>query len=232
MKFPGTGEKAFLKWSAGICTCCAIWVLSVAFLWNAQAMQAPGTRSSSSIHAATKAARPARRRKRRAVASKEKTPKPESPSDAAARPATVNLKNGKLTIEANNSDLAQILQDIAGISGMKIDGLTRSTRIFGVYGPGNPSDVLSKLLAGSGYNFIMADNTGDGAPRELLLTAQSSSSPAPTSASPHASAETNTSPSAALLGTEDPEARAERQQQNLRRLEQMHEEQQQQNTPQ
>lgn len=239
MKFIGTGEKTFLRCRAGIFACCAICVLCVAIAGRAQAMQAP---SGSSIHTRAKAAAPVRRTKGRAATSEEKAATPKSPSEAAARPAIVNLKNGRLTIEANNSELAQILQDLAGISGMKIEGLNRSTRVFGVYGPGNPSDVLSKLLAGSGYNFVMAGKANEGVPRELLLSAQSSGSPAPTPADPgngsqpRASTPQPNPPTAsapntpAPSDTEDPAVRAERRQQNLRRLQQMYE-QQEQNAP-
>ena len=95
-----------------------------------------------------------------------------SPSDQATQPAAVTLSDGKLTVEANNSNLTQILRDLANISGMTISGLRNGPRIFGVYGPGNSRDVLTELLLGTGYNFIMVGSTVDGTPRELLLTAE------------------------------------------------------------
>jgi hypothetical protein len=95
-----------------------------------------------------------------------------SPYDRATQPAAVTLRDGKLTVEANNSDLTQILRDTANISGMTINGLRNGLRIFGVYGPGNLRDVLTALLLGSGYNFIMVGGAVDGTPRELLLTAE------------------------------------------------------------
>ncbi|MHB8302005.1 MAG: hypothetical protein ACYDC6_04070 [Acidobacteriaceae bacterium] len=108
----------------------------------------------------------------------KQTAKPLSPSAAIAQPAAVNLKDGQLTVNANNSDLTQILQHVADISGMTIDGLSKSTRVFGVYGPGNPSDVLTALLVGTGYNFLLVGNTSDGAPSKLLLIAQNDNVPA------------------------------------------------------
>jgi len=103
---------------------------------------------------------------------------PQSPSQTTAtRSATVSFSNGKLTVEANNSDLTQILQDLADISGMTIKGLTRGPRIFGVFGPGNSRDILTDLLAGSGYNYIMVGGATDGTPRELLLISRKSDTP-------------------------------------------------------
>ncbi|MHB2010094.1 MAG: hypothetical protein ACYCOX_18910, partial [Acidobacteriaceae bacterium] len=104
------------------------------------------------------------------------------------------------------------------------------------------------LLAGSGYNFIMAGHRPDGAPSELLLTAQNDNVPAslPANQLPAASGDRENSqqpgaetrpadPNAsappdapATSGdTEDPQDLAKRQQQVRQRLEQ-----QQQNTPQ
>ena len=100
------------------------------------------------------------------------------PSDRVTQPATVMFRDGKLTVEANNSNLTQILRDLANISGMTINGLDKGPRIFGVYGPGNSRDVLTDLLLGSGYNFIMVGGAIDGTPRELLLTSQNDNAPA------------------------------------------------------
>ena len=100
------------------------------------------------------------------------------PSSQATQPATVTLRDGKVTVEANNSNLTQVLQDLANISGMSINGLDKGPRIFGVYGPGNARDVLADLLAGSGYNYIMVGGANEGTPRELILTAQNGDAPA------------------------------------------------------
>ena len=248
----GIGKQTLPKRGAEMRRCCAIWVFCGALAGCAQAMQAfaippPGAK----IHAATGAAPPERtrsavaRQRRGSVQGKEAA-RPLAPSEAVARPATVSLQNGKLTIEANNSDLTQILQHVAGISGMTIDGLSKRSRIFGIYGPGNPSDVLTGLLAGSGYNFVMAGHRPDGAPSELLLTAQNDNAPAPIPANPLPAAsgdrENSQQPGAEMHpadpnasapdvlatpgDTEDPQDLAKRQQQVRQRLEQ-----QQQNTP-
>jgi len=95
----------------------------------------------------------------------------------------VNLTSGKLTVRANNSSLSEILHEISKTSGMKVEGLQTSgggQRIFGIYGPGAPRDVLSELLDGAGYNVLMLGVTSSGAPRELALTVRSNGTAAPT----------------------------------------------------
>lgn len=90
--------------------------------------------------------------------------------DDPAKPAEIHLTGGKLSVEANNSALDEILNTIAEQSGMKIKGLNRDYRVFGSYGPANPREVLSQLLSDSGFNIVMVGARPDGAPQQLLLT--------------------------------------------------------------
>lgn len=117
---------------------------------------------------------------RRTPPAKTAKPSPAIPAvapsllSAPPAPAKISLTSGKLSIEANNSSLSQILQQIAKAGGMKIDGLQTSgsadPRVFGNYGPGTPRDVLSDLLNGVNYNVLMMGNTPAGTPRELALS--------------------------------------------------------------
>lgn len=170
------GEMTLFKCRAMIFSCCAV-LLCSAYASCAQETQSPrpvpdvphasvATNSSDSAFDGSATAR-----KHPASAKGRRMKQLPSPSDQATQPAAVTLRNGKLTVEANNSDLTQILRDLANISGMTINGLGKGPRIFGVYGPGNSRDVLTALLLGSGYNFIMVGGAVDGTPRELLLTA-------------------------------------------------------------
>jgi len=95
--------------------------------------------------------------------------------DTPAQPADVKLADGQLSIKANNSSLTAILHQLGKDAGMTIDGLSRDQRIFGVYGPGSPREILSELLDGAGYNVLMLGSTDSGAPRELQLSIRSSS---------------------------------------------------------
>lgn len=141
---------------------------------------------------------------------------------------------------ADNADLSTILKDVAGQSGMAIDGLDKSTRVFGVYGPGAPRDVLIALLSGTGYNFLMLGGADGSVPRQLVLTSENS---APRSRGTPTAAPSTTADDADTeaadqdqLGPgaiahpppeppDDPQARA---QQRLRNLQMMRERQEQQ----
>jgi hypothetical protein len=111
---------------------------------------------------------------------------PPSLLDKPAQPATVKLTGGTLVVTANNSSLTAILNNLSSSSGMSIDGLGKDQRVFGIYGPGSPRDILSELLDGAGYNFLMVGETDAGVPREIVLTARTSaplSAPGPSSRS-------------------------------------------------
>ncbi len=97
---------------------------------------------------------------------------PPSLLDKPAQPATVKLNGGTLSVTANNSSLSDILHNLSSSSGMTIDGFQKDQRVFGVYGPGDPRDILSELLDGAGYNFLMVGQTDAGVPREIVLTAR------------------------------------------------------------
>jgi hypothetical protein len=99
---------------------------------------------------------------------------PPSLLDKPAEPAKVDLASGSLTIHADNSSLADILDRVKTDSGMAINGLGNDQRIFGSYGPGDPQDVLYALLDGSGYNVVMLGRTETGTPKELSLTPRGS----------------------------------------------------------
>jgi hypothetical protein len=166
-----------------------------------------------------------------------------SPTSEASKPAIVIFKNGNLTIEANNSDLKQILSNIADISGMKINGAVESSPVYGVYGPQNPGDVLTELLADSGYNVLMVGRTQDGAPRELVLTRRNgaaslpgtsrvSAADSPEDSQLHAPDPYLPGPGAIVnVPPPPPENTEERVQKTLQRLTRMHESQQNQTPP-
>ena len=95
---------------------------------------------------------------------------PPSLSDKPPQPATVNLAPGRLAIHADNSSLTEILHQLTKDSGMTVDGLGADQRIYGSYGPGDPQEVISSLLDGSGYNIVMLGRTETGTPKQLSLT--------------------------------------------------------------
>ncbi len=93
--------------------------------------------------------------------------------DQAPAPATIDFSDDRLTIHAANSSLRAILNQLGSIIGVQVQGLTKDDRIFGVYGPGTPQEVLSALLDDSGYNVLIAGRKPDGSPREVVLSTRS-----------------------------------------------------------
>jgi hypothetical protein len=119
---------------------------------------------------------------------------PAWPANDRPTAATVTWDSHGLRIEAANSSLKQILDEVSTATGAEIQGMGSDQRVFGAYGPGQARDVLSQLLQGSGYNILMIGDQGQGAPRQILLTARDagdSSSSANKSAS-NSSAEEDT----------------------------------------
>lgn len=91
--------------------------------------------------------------------------------------AIVTWNSQGLEVEAWNSSLNQILQDVAAKTGARLEGLTRDQRIFGTYGPGPGYDVLSKLLEGSGYNMLMFGSHDARPPLTIVLSVRLPISP-------------------------------------------------------
>ena len=83
--------------------------------------------------------------------------------------AVVTYAAGMLDVRANNSSLNQILREISRLTGMKITGGVADERVFGNYGPAEPSTILATLLDGTGSNMLIRETAGN-APAELVLT--------------------------------------------------------------
>ena len=97
---------------------------------------------------------------------------PKWPVNETATQPSIQWDSKGLEIEATNSSLRQILNDVSMRTGAKVEGLGSDERVFGVYGPGQARDVLSQLLHGSSYNVLMIGDQGEGTPREIVLSAR------------------------------------------------------------
>jgi hypothetical protein len=97
---------------------------------------------------------------------------PKWPVNETPTLAAVVWDSHGLRIDAQNSSLHQILQDVSAATGVKVEGMGSDERIFGAYGPGQARDVLSQLLQGSGYNILMVGDQGQGAPRQIVLSSR------------------------------------------------------------
>lgn len=103
-------------------------------------------------------------------------PAPEVPQravsllDEPAKPAQITINDGKLTVNAENSSLSEILHDLSTKTGTQVEGSPRDQRIFGNYGPASPREVLASLLDGLGYNIMLVGSLANGAPRQIVMT--------------------------------------------------------------
>jgi hypothetical protein len=79
-------------------------------------------------------------------------------------PAQVRYEGGLLSIAAQNSTLSEILNDVRQLTGASIDippGSAANERVVTSLGPGEPRDVLARLLNGSSFNYVMTGSTTD-----------------------------------------------------------------------
>ncbi len=106
-----------------------------------------------------------------------------------AKKAEVSVTQAGISVQADNSNLSQVLHDISSATGMKVEGLAHDERIFGNYGPAAPRDLLTTLLYGAGYNVLMVGEIADGAPRQLILSQRSGGTAVPAAAPTQANAE-------------------------------------------
>ena len=90
-------------------------------------------------------------------------------NDAPA-PAAVHWDSRGLQVEATNSSLKQILDEVATSTGATVEGIGPDERVFGDYGPGPARDVITQILHGSSYNVLMLGDRGEGTPRQIILS--------------------------------------------------------------
>jgi len=99
----------------------------------------------------------------------------------------VTYRDGQLTVNAENSTLAAVLKLIAEKTGAVIDLPPGSgqERIFEHAGPGQPNDVLERLLNGSAFNFIIVSSPQHAdQPAEVLLSLRGPEAPVVASVQP------------------------------------------------
>jgi hypothetical protein len=85
----------------------------------------------------------------------------------------VSYQGGQLTIQSQNATLAQVLRSVQAKTGGSFDipGSASSDRVVAQLGPGQPREVLAKLLDGSKFNYIILGSpTQPGAVQKLILT--------------------------------------------------------------
>ncbi|HUB02581.1 MAG TPA: hypothetical protein VL983_07840 [Terriglobales bacterium] len=94
----------------------------------------------------------------------------------------VTYRDGELRIDAENTTLAEVLKLVAKKMGAVIDVPPGSgeERIVEHVGPGHPNDVLTQLLNGSHFNFIIVNSAiHPNEPAEVLLSMQGTDTSTP-----------------------------------------------------
>jgi hypothetical protein len=100
---------------------------------------------------------------------------PLRPEQMPATPPQVIFHNGLLTITAQNSTLGDILRAVRNQTGAAVDVPANATeRVAGNFGPGPARDVLSSLLNGSHFNYLLLGSaTNPDALEHVILTLKS-----------------------------------------------------------
>lgn len=113
-------------------------------------------------------------------------PPPPTPEDSPAVAPQVSYQNGQLSIQSENATLGSILSAVKSRTGAQLDGpgANSSDRVATVLGPGDPRDVLSKLLNSTKYDYILLGTAQNpNSVQKIILTARSTgSAPATTTA--------------------------------------------------
>jgi hypothetical protein len=108
------------------------------------------------------------------------TPAPATPPPTIAQmPASapqVAFQSGELTISAQNSTLGDILKAVRAQTGATIELPGNAPeRVVGTFGPGPARDVLTSLLNGSHFNYLLLGSATDpNALDHVILMAKSS----------------------------------------------------------
>jgi hypothetical protein len=100
-------------------------------------------------------------------------PPPPTPEQMPPNPPQVGYAGGQLSIVADNSTLADVLNAVRARTGAKLDMPPNASgvRVAVHIGPGEPRDVLAQLLAGSRFDYVLLGSATDpGAVTDIVLT--------------------------------------------------------------
>jgi hypothetical protein len=104
-------------------------------------------------------------------------PRPLTPEEMPATPPSVGMTNGMLTIAAENSTLGDVLNAVRHATGAVIDvpPTAGSERVVVHLGPGEPGEVIGKLLSGSKFDYIIVGSPQNATSvQRVILTARTS----------------------------------------------------------
>jgi hypothetical protein len=113
-------------------------------------------------------------------------PAPESPALPPTKKVDITEQNGMLSLSSKKASLAEVLEELRKQTGAEIvvPPGAEGEEVAISLGPAAPRDVISQLLNGSRYNFIIvgADNDANRI-QKLILTRKAGGGPVPETAS-------------------------------------------------
>jgi len=106
-------------------------------------------------------------------------PAPLTPEQMPPAPPQVTYRNGLLSIVATNSTLSDILHAVSTRTGATVDAPAQLTgeRVAARIGPGTPREVLSDLLTGPRFDYILVGSDGDPNSVRSIILSRNQSSP-------------------------------------------------------
>jgi hypothetical protein len=121
---------------------------------------------------------------------------PLRPEQMPATPPQVSFRGGQLTITAQNSTLGDILRAVRNQTGAAVEVPANATeRVVGNFGPGPARDVLSSLLNGSHFNYVLLGSaTNPDALERVILTVKSNTNEQVAAATPETASITPPAP--------------------------------------
>jgi hypothetical protein len=126
----------------------------------------------------------------------------------AAVPPQVSYQDKQLTIIAPNSTLADILRAVRKQTGADIEVPAAPERVVTHLGPGPARDVLSDLLNGSRFNYVLLGSPGNDAILTRVVLVPKSGQDAGTSPAPATEAQPGAQAANAPASDQDPQADA------------------------
>ncbi len=106
---------------------------------------------------------------------------PAAPPPPQPTPLTVTFKNGQLTVSSDKSTLSEILFAIHQRTGAEIaiPAGAEQEQVVAELGPASPPEVLSSLLTGSKFNFLILSAANDPSTLDRVILSPRPEGPAP-----------------------------------------------------
>lgn len=106
-------------------------------------------------------------------------PVPQTLEQMPAVPPQVTYQGGQLTVVAPNSTLGDILKAVHAQTGAQVDlPGNGAERVVGHFGPGPARDVLSSLLNGSHFNYVLLGSEANPQALDRVILMAKSAAPA------------------------------------------------------